>query len=178
MSIEELQGCGQGGANYPIDIVFCLDVTGSMQGCIDNAKKMALQFKDDLLEKMKELGKNCTGGIRVKVIAFRDLTMGEKMQISPFFKMPDQEGEFKDFVNGLVAQGGGPEPESSYEALLEAINSDWVKEGAFMTIKPRGASCARRLSPTSFSSKQNAFVPSKSRRNRRLAKVSDRSLSH
>ena len=47
MSIEELQGCGQGGANYPIDIVFCLDVTGSMQGCIDNAKKMALQFKDD-----------------------------------------------------------------------------------------------------------------------------------
>ena len=130
MTIEELQGCGQGGANYPIDIVLCLDVTGSMQGCIDNAKKMALGFKDDFLGKMKELGKNCTGGIRVKVIAFRDLTMGEKMEITPFFKMPDQEEELKEFINGLEAQGGGPEPESSYEALIEAFHSDWVKEGA------------------------------------------------
>lgn len=127
-SIEELQG--KGGANYPIDIVFCIDVTGSMHDCIENVKKMAVNFKDAFLDKMNELGKQCSGGIRTKVIAFRDEKIGEKMEVSPFFKMPDQEDEFKDFVQGLKEEGGGDEPESAYEALIEAFNSEWVNEGA------------------------------------------------
>ncbi len=129
-SIEELQGWGQGGANYPIDIVFCIDVTGSMQDCIENVKKMAVNFKDEFLEKMKELGKQCTGGIRTKVVAFRDEKIGEKKEVSPFYTMPEQEDDFRAFVNGLKAYGGGDEPETSYEALIEAFKSEWVKEGA------------------------------------------------
>ena len=131
MSNEELQGWAQGGSNYPIDIVFDIDCTGSMHDCIANTKEMAKNFGDDFLKKMKELGKSCSKeNTRVRVIGFRDETMGEKMQISPFYRMSDQEDEFKQFVDGLVAQGGGPEPESSYEAIIEACNSDWVKDGA------------------------------------------------
>ena len=126
-TVEELQGMG---ANYPIDIVFCIDVTGSMHDCIENVKEMAVNFKDEFLKKMDELGKKCSGSIRTKVIAFRDEKIGEKKEVSPFYTMPDQEGEFKAFVNGLKESGGGDEPESAYEALIEAFNSEWVKDGA------------------------------------------------
>jgi hypothetical protein len=127
-SIEELQG--KGGANYPIDIVFCIDVTGSMRDCIENVKKMAVNFKDEFLKTMEELGKQCSGGIRTKVIAFRDEKNGEEKEVSPFYTMPDQEDEFKAFVSGLKHQGGGDEPESAYEALIEAFKSEWVDKGA------------------------------------------------
>ncbi len=127
---DDLQGWGQGGANYPIDIVFCIDVTGSMHDCIENAKKLTVNFKDDFLDAMKEAGKDCTGTIRTKVIAFRDEKCGEKKEVSPFYTMPEQAGDFKAFVDGLKEAGGGDEPESAYEALIEAFNSDWVKEGA------------------------------------------------
>ena len=127
---DDLQGWGQGSANYPIDIVFCIDVTGSMHDCIENAKKMTVNFKNEFLDAMKEAGKDCTGAIRTKVVAFRDEKCGEKKEVSPFFTMPDQEDEFKAFVDGLKEAGGGDEPESAYEALIEAFNSEWVKEGA------------------------------------------------
>lgn len=127
--MSDLQGWGQGG-NYPIDIVFCIDVTGSMHDCIENVKKMAVNFKDGFLDAMKEAGKECSGNIRTKVIAFRDEKIGEKKEVSPFYTMPDQEGDFKAFVNGLKESGGGDEPETAYEALIEAFKSDWVNEGA------------------------------------------------
>lgn len=125
----DLQGL-QGGANYPIDIVFCIDVTGSMRDCIENVKQMTVRFKDEFLDAMNKLDKKCTGGIRTKVIAFRDEKIGEKQEVSPFYKMPDQEDEFRAFVNGLTHRGGGDDPESAYEALIEAFKSDWIKEGA------------------------------------------------
>lgn len=127
---DNLQDWGQGGANYPIDIVFCIDVTGSMHDCIENVKKMAVNFKDDFLAAMQEAGKECSGGIRTKVIAFRDEKIGENMNVSPFFTMPEQEGDFKAFVGDLKEAGGGDDPESAYEALIEAFKSDWVKDGA------------------------------------------------
>lgn len=115
--------------NYPIDFVFCIDVTGSMHDCIENVKKMAVNFKNDFLAAMHEAGKGCTGAMRTKVIAFSDERIGEKMQVSPFYTMPNQEDEFRNFLNNLTS-GGHSESRSAYEALIEAFKSDWVKEGA------------------------------------------------
>ncbi len=127
---DYLQGWGQDGVNYSIDIVFCIDVTGSMTPYIEQVKEKVVNFKDELLQAMKELWKQCTGGIRTKVVAFRDEKIGEKKEVSPFYTMPEQENEFRAFVNGLKAQGGRNTSKSVYVALIEAINSDWVKEGA------------------------------------------------
>ena len=120
--------------DYKVDIVMCIDVTGSMQDCIDTVKGRALQFWPDLQEALKAASKNVSD-VRVKVIAFRDFEADgpNAIEESRYFNLSDQGSsdpeEYKAFVSGLVADGGGDEPENSLEALAMAIKSDWVQTG-------------------------------------------------
>ena len=59
---------------YNVDIVFCMDATGSMRHLLDLVKKNALSFYDDLTKEMASKGKTINE-LRAKVIAFRDYTM-------------------------------------------------------------------------------------------------------
>ena len=120
--------------DYKVDIVMCIDVTGSMQDCIDTVKSRALQFWPDLQDALKAASKNVSD-VRVKVIAFRDFEAdgANALQESRYFNLSDQGSsdpeEYKQFVSGLVADGGGDEPENALEALTLAIQSDWVQTG-------------------------------------------------
>ncbi|MDQ2852440.1 MAG: VWA domain-containing protein [Actinomycetota bacterium] len=118
------------GLSYAVDIVFCIDVTGSMQPIIDAVKSNALRFYDDVQTNLTDKGKN-VDQLRVRLIAFRDFAadgsaaMGE----SPFFALPTERAGFSDFVNSLIAEGGGDAPESGLEAVALAINSPWTTTG-------------------------------------------------
>ena len=120
--------------DYKVDIVMCIDITGSMQDCIDTVKNRALQFWPDLKEALAAASKNVSD-VRVKVIGFRDFEADGDgaLEISRYFNLSDQGSsdpeDYKAFVNGLVAAGGGDEPENSLEALALAIQSDWVQTG-------------------------------------------------
>lgn len=120
--------------DYKVDIVMCIDITGSMQDCIDTVKNRALQFWPDLEEALSAASKNVSD-VRVKVIRFRDFEADGNgaLEISRYFNLSDQGSsdpeDYKAFVNGLVADGGGDEPENSLEALALAIQSDWVQTG-------------------------------------------------
>ena len=120
--------------DYKVDIVMCIDITGSMQDCIDTVKNRALQFWPDLKEALAAASKNVSD-VRVKVIGFRDFEADGDgaLEISRYFNLSDQGSsdpeDYKAFVNGLVADGGGDEPENSLEALALAIQSDWVQTG-------------------------------------------------
>jgi hypothetical protein len=118
------------GLTYAVDIVFCIDVTGSMTPIIDQVKANALRFYDDVQANLTEKGKN-VDSLRVRVLAFRDFSAdGEAaLQESPFFSLPEAQADFSDFVNGLLAQGGGDAPESGLEAVALAINSPWTTTG-------------------------------------------------
>ena len=120
----------QQGVTYSVDIVFCIDSTGSMQGLINTVKSNALRFHDDLQHTMEEKGK-MIDDLRVRVIAFRDLYVDgtESMRESPFFRLPEQREEFSSFVSAINADGGGDEAETGLEALATAINSDWSSSG-------------------------------------------------
>lgn len=119
----------QGFLNYNVDIVLCIDATGSMQPHIDRVKDHALKLHSDIIDALKVVKKPISQ-IRVRVIAFRDYYADtEAMISSPFYKLPDQAVEFKNFVSGIVANGGADDPESGYEALALAMKSDWLKEG-------------------------------------------------
>ena len=113
-----------------MDIVFCIDVTGSMTPIIDAVKANALGFYDDVQANLTEKGKN-VAQLRVRVIAFRDFVADgdAALEESPFFTLPDDRGGFSEFVNGLIAQGGGDAPESGLEAVALAINSPWTTTG-------------------------------------------------
>ena len=120
--------------DYKVDIVMCIDLTGSMQPCINTVKSRALQFWPDLQEALKNASKYVSD-VRVKVIGFRDFEAdgAKSLEVSRYFNLSEQGSsdpeEYKKFVNGLVAEGGGDEPENALEALSLAIQSDWVQTG-------------------------------------------------
>ena len=118
------------GLSYAVDIVFCVDVTGSMTPILDQVKANALRFYSDVQSNLTAKGKNIDE-LRVRVVAFRDIVAdGEAaLQESPFFELPGEETGFSGFVNGLVAEGGGDAPESGLEAVALAMTSPWTTRG-------------------------------------------------
>jgi hypothetical protein len=103
----------------PVDIVFVLDVTASMQWAIDDLKNGIGKFADALGKAQLDF--------RLGLVTFQDLTIpGEKVEVV-LFKNADKEEPFtnnvtafRDKVGQLKADGGGDIPESSIEAVSEA----------------------------------------------------------
>ncbi|MDR3058149.1 MAG: VWA domain-containing protein [Prevotella sp.] len=118
------------GVKYSVDIVMCIDSTGSMGSLINTVKSSALKFHDDLEKKLAEKDKN-VDFLRVKIISFRDYYADgdNAMLVSPFFELPKDTGSFKSFIDPISANGGGDDPENGLEALALAIKSDWTKTG-------------------------------------------------
>lgn len=120
----------QQGVTYNVDLVMCIDTTGSMQPVLDAVIKSALSFYDDLQAALKSKSK-IVDQLRVKVIEFRDFYVdaATALRESGFLRLPDQRAEFDAFVRSLKADGGGDEPESGLEAVACAMSSDWTKTG-------------------------------------------------
>ena len=104
------------------DIVFVLDVTASMQGQIDGLKDGIGTFAGDLYRAKVDA--------RFACLAFRDLSIGEPSRLLKFDgeTFTSNASAFRDEVAKLRTDGGGDEPESSFEAISEAASiPDWRK---------------------------------------------------
>jgi hypothetical protein len=130
VATEQTSMAAPRGLSYAVDIVFCIDVTGSMTPIIDQVKNNALRFYDDVQKNLTEKGKN-VDQLRVRVLAFRDFKAdgAAALQESPFYTLPAERAGFSDFVNGLLAEGGGDAPESGLEAVALAMTSSWTTTG-------------------------------------------------
>ncbi|XZN92098.1 MAG: vWA domain-containing protein [Microcoleus sp.] len=114
---------------YAVDLVICIDGTGSMGHLIEEVKSLALKFYDELEAEMKKLGKKAEQ-LRARVIVFRDYwadSPDKVMQCSEFFDLRSQSSDFANFVSPIKADGGGDEPENGLEALGLALKSNWEK---------------------------------------------------
>lgn len=115
---------------YYVDIVMCIDCTGSMAAILDTVKKNALNFYPDLKDALDAEGK-IVNQLRVKVIGFRDFEAdgAASLEVSKFFDISgntaDEAKNFEEFISGLVPKGGGDEPEDALEAISLAMNSEW-----------------------------------------------------
>lgn len=119
------------GVQYNLDLVFCIDVTGSMTPVIDLVKEKVRKFPHDLKDALAVKDK-LINTFRIRVIAFRDCgNDSDSLIASEFFTVePSTDlAKFESFVSGLSASGGGDEPESALEALGIAQASDWTHEG-------------------------------------------------
>lgn len=117
------------GIKYAVDLVMCIDGTGSMGHLIEAVKSAALTFYNKVEAKMDEKKKKIDQ-IRAKVIVFRDYwydSPEKVMQVSDFYDLRAQAEEFSSFVSGVEADGGGDEPENGLEALGIALKSNWEK---------------------------------------------------
>ena len=110
-----------------VDVVLCIDGTGSMTSYIEAVKKSAMKFRDDLIEQMVRLGSDIDAA-RVKVIVFRDYGHdgGSAMQFSRFFQLPQDEEDYAKFLVDVNAGGGGDDPENGLEAVYFAMQSEFM----------------------------------------------------
>lgn len=113
-----------------IDLILVIDATASMDPIIDNVKKCALSFYDNVCNGIKSFNKKINQ-FRVKVIVFRDYYVDDNLSMneSKFYILPNENSQLKKFVSSIEAKGGGDEPESSLEALALAMRSNFVNEG-------------------------------------------------
>ncbi|HEV3384026.1 MAG TPA: vWA domain-containing protein [Gemmata sp.] len=100
----------------PVDVVFVLDVTASMQWALNDLKNGIGKFADALSKAQLNF--------RLGLVTFQDLTIpGEKVEVIQFDGAPftTNAATFRDKVGLLKAEGGGDIPESSLEGLSEAV---------------------------------------------------------
>jgi Mg-chelatase subunit ChlD len=119
-----------------LDVVFILDITGSMQPFIDGLKKKCIEFADVV----KRQGYDC----RLGLIAFGDVEINEPFTIYP----PTADvALFQERVANLRLLNGGDEPESTVEALGQALELTFRPEARVCFVHITDASChhAERL---------------------------------
>ncbi len=98
-----------------VDLVFLVDVTGSMTPCIDGLKESIDRFFAYLTD---ETGNTCAiKDWRAKVVGYRDVAFDKDQWLvdNPFVRTTE---EVHDQLTKLAAKGGGDEPESLLDALL------------------------------------------------------------
>src|SRR5205085_11891242 len=96
-----------------VEIVFCLDTTGSMGGLIDGAKAKIWAICNQVAS-----GKPVPD-LKVGLVAFRD--RGDEY-ITKVFDLTDDLDAVHGHLRGFQAAGGGDEPESVNQALYDAVN--------------------------------------------------------
>lgn len=110
-----------------VDVVMCIDATGSMGGIINTVKRNAIEFYDLFKGSCEEEG-ILLSKLTTQVFAFRDKNVDGDTWIesSKTYLLPEERGDFDNFVNHLYADGGGDTPESGLEALNFAFDkTDW-----------------------------------------------------
>lgn len=116
-----------------VDIIFCIDGTGSMGPCIYNVKDNAKRFVTEFINKMNTEYNSDVDELNIKIITFRDyLNDGEYAMISSewFETMAGDKDKYESYLNGIIAEGGGPSiEENGMEALYYAITADWQSKG-------------------------------------------------
>ncbi|HUA35172.1 MAG TPA: FHA domain-containing protein [Candidatus Binataceae bacterium] len=109
--ILDFRGVGQG---RPVDIVFVMDITESMQPYIDAVKQNVIAFAQDLASNNRDY--------RLGLVTFEDYVVSKEKDCNcPYsYTMTSNVKEFTDWVGGLHAGGGGDIPEDQLDALAYA----------------------------------------------------------
>jgi Mg-chelatase subunit ChlD len=107
-------------ARPDVEVVFCLDTTGSMTGLIDAAKKKIWAISNQIASGTP------TPRLKVGLVAYRD--RGDAYITKVFDLTEDLDGIYGHLM-GFKAEGGGDFPESVNQALHESVTKiSWSKD--------------------------------------------------
>jgi len=123
--ILDFRGVGQG---RPVDIVFVLDVTESMQPYIDAVKQNIIQFVQDLAANNRDY--------RLGLVTFEDYVVSKYPDCNCEYRntMTSDVQKFIGWVGGLHAGGGGDIPEDQLDALAYAASFPFRPEAQGIVI--------------------------------------------
>jgi Mg-chelatase subunit ChlD len=100
-----------------VEIVFCLDATGSMSGLIETAKEKIWSIVSEMAQSSE------VTHLKLGMVFYRD--RGDKYITKPISLTTDLDSVYTEFL-AIKADGGGDTPESVNQALNEAVsNMDW-----------------------------------------------------
>ncbi|MBI2807193.1 MAG: VWA domain-containing protein [Planctomycetes bacterium] len=103
-----------------VEVVFCLDTTGSMSGLIHAAKQKIWAISNQIS------AGNPTPLVKVGLVAYRDR---RDAYVTKVFDLTDDLDAIHGQLMGLKAVGGGDFPESVNQALHEAVTKiSWSKD--------------------------------------------------
>jgi len=101
-----------------LDLIFCIDVTGSMVDDIDGVKAAAADIVNTIAAK--------SSNYRVAIIAYRDWNDSKGLPMFEDYGFSSDESTIVGNINALSVDGGDDTPEAVFEALMRAIDSSSV----------------------------------------------------
>jgi hypothetical protein len=101
-----------------LDLIFCIDVTGSMEDDIASVKAAASNIVNTIAAKNKDY--------RVAIVAYRDWDDSAGHPMFEDFAFSTDEVTIIANINSLSVGGGDDTPEAVFEALMRAIDSKAV----------------------------------------------------
>lgn len=109
--ILDFHGAGQG---RPVDIVFVMDITESMQPYVDAIKQNVIGFAQDLAANNRDY--------KLGLVTFEDYVVSKFPDCNCAYqsKMTSDVKQFTEWVGSLHAGGGGDIPEDQLDALAYA----------------------------------------------------------
>jgi len=112
-------------AGKSIDVVICLDTTGSMAKYIDGVRRLLIPMMRKTLSTVADW--------RIGMVLYRDYPPDDYItRIIPFTK---DFGYFQRYLNSIVTWGGGDIPEAVYEALYDGAEKfPWAAESRLLIL--------------------------------------------
>ncbi|KAL4473139.1 hypothetical protein ABPG72_007369 [Tetrahymena utriculariae] len=98
-----------------IDVVFCIDTTGSMNEYLEKTKDTV----NKIVEQVKEKSKGESVSVRFGIVAYRDHPPQETTYLTKTQDLCPAE-EVLDYIKTLDCQGGGDGAEAVFDGLWEA----------------------------------------------------------
>ena len=109
---------GGSGTLDDLDLIFCIDVTGSMEDDIDSVKAAASSVVNAVATKNENY--------RVAIIAYRDWDDSAGLPMFEDYGFSSDKEAIISNINSLSVGGGDDTPEAVFEALMRAIDSTSV----------------------------------------------------
>jgi hypothetical protein len=98
-----------------LDLIFCIDVTGSMDDDIASVKAAASNIVNTVASRSSDY--------RVAIVSYRDWDDSEGYAMFEDYGFSSDVGTIIGNINSLSVAGGDDEPEAVLEALMRAIDS-------------------------------------------------------
>ena len=107
-----------------VDIVLCMDTTGSMKPYIDEVRKMLIPGMRKIISEFKDF--------RIGMVLFKDYYDEYLNRVIPFTR---DFSLFQRNLNAISPRGGGDIPEAVYEALYEGVDKfTWAAESRLLIL--------------------------------------------
>ena len=111
-----------------LDIMFIMDLTGSMSIWLNEAKKNIKKIREEIYDN------NPGSKIRISFIGYRDFIDEKEERKYDNIEFTENLEEFNNFLSKLDCSGGGDEPEDVVGALQQALNMKWESNAKYAVL--------------------------------------------